>query len=186
MITKQQLTLLMPHASEKNVEKFLIPLCTAMQKYRINTPPRIAAFLAQLEVESGSLYYVEEIACGSAYEKRKDLGNLCEEALSAAHSKKSTTGKFYKGHGLIQITGFYNHKECGKALELDLVNEPTLLCEPEYAAASAAWFWDTHGCNELADVGLFGKITKVINGGYNGAEERLKAYGRNKKILSVK
>lgn len=86
-------------------------------------------------------------------------------------------------HGLIQITGFYNHKNCGKALGLDLVNEPELLTIPENACRSAAWFWKTHGCNELADISNFSRITKVINGGFNGAEERAKFYSICKKVL---
>jgi putative chitinase len=50
---------------------------------------------------------------------------------------------------------------------------------------SAGWYWNTHGCNELADVNMFGAITKKINGGYNGAKERLAAYVRNKKTLGI-
>lgn len=176
---------LFPHASDKNLEKYHEPFNKTIQKYNINTPVRIASFCAQLEVESGSLYYVEEIADGSAYEYRKDLGNLAEEALTAAHNKGTTTGKFYKGRGLLQITGFYNYKEVGKALELDLINHPELLKDPLNACLSAGWYWSTHDCNSLADVGLFGKITKVINGGFNGAKERTAAFGRNKKYFGV-
>jgi len=184
-LTLDLLKQLFPNSSEKNRIKYLDSLNFALEKYLINTPARVAAFLAQLEIESGSLHYVEEIASGSAYEHREDLGNLLPEALAAAHLNGSTTGKFYKGHGLIQITGYYNHKQCGEALGIDLINNPKLLCEAKYACLSAAWFWNTHGCNDLADVGLFGAITKKINGGFNAAEERLKAYHKNKKLLGI-
>lgn len=186
MITKDQLHCMIPDANSKLIDKFHAPLCDAMLEYQVNVPLRIAAFIAQITHESGSLHYVEEIASGSAYENRKDLGNLLPEALDAAHAKGTTTGKFYKGHGLIQITGFYNHKKCGEALGIDLVNEPMLLSTPTEACRSAAWFWKTHGCNELADAGLFGAITKVINGGHNGAKERLLNFARNKKVLDIK
>lgn len=184
-LTEDDVKHLFPFASKANVSKFTQPLNDTINKYQINTPYRISAFCAQLEVESGSLHYVEEIADGSAYEYRKDLGNLEQEALDAAHKVGKTTGRFYKGHGLIQITGFYNHKECGEALGLDLINHPTLLTQPEYAALSAGWFWNTHNCNALADINMFGKITKVINGGFNGGKERAMAFCRNKKYYGV-
>jgi putative chitinase len=177
---------LFPHCTNDNFNKFAPYFPTLLEKYNINTLYRLAAFCAQVEVESGSLFYVKEIASGEAYEHRKDLGNLTKEALDAAHAQGTTTGRFYKGHGLIQITGFYNHKQCGLALGLDLVNDPTLLCEPEYALESACWFWREHNCNELADVSLFGAITKIINGGYNHLKERIAAYNRNKQVLKIK
>jgi len=183
MLTAEQLHLMLPRASDKNVKLYLGPLNTAMEKFEISTPLRIAAFIAQLGHESGSLYYVEELADGSAYEYRKDLGNLEEAALTAAHSNKSTTGKWFKGHGLFQITGYYNHKLCGDALGLDLVNNPRQLCDPEYATLSAAWFWDLHKLNIQADSEAFGKITKTINGGFNGAAQRIALYSNCKKVL---
>lgn len=183
LITLDMLEAMIPYATDEKRLKYLTPLNTAMQRYGIITPIRIAAFIAQITYESGSLHYVEEIASGSAYEYREDLGNLTKEALKAAHSHGTTTGKFYVGHGLLQITGYYNHKICGEALGIDLVNQPRLLCSPIYAAASAAWYWDTHNCNSLADVDLFDKITKVINGGYNGLSERKKNYALCRQVL---
>lgn len=180
----EQLEQMLPYATDRLREKYLSPLNAAMEEFDIDTPLRVAAFIAQIAHESGSLQYVEEIADGSAYEFRKDLGNLEPEALAAAHAKKTTTGRFYKGHGILQITGYFNHRECGKALGLDLVNNPKLLTEPLNACRSAAWFWKTHGCNELADNQEFGRITRVINGGTNGATERVKFYSICKKALN--
>ena len=97
LITEAQLAKIMPHSKASNRTTFLAPLNIAMEEFEINTPPRIAAFLAQLAHESGSLRYVEEIASGSNYEFRKDLGNLEFEALQAAHMNYTTTGKFFKG-----------------------------------------------------------------------------------------
>jgi predicted chitinase len=174
-----------PHASKKNIDLYFPYYKGSCAKYCINTPIRLAAFFAQIEVESGSLHYVEEIADGSAYEYRKDLGNLLPEALEIAHKAGTTTGRFYKGRGHIQLTGFYNYKKYGDSLGLDLEHKPELLKEPQYAVASACLYFNSHGCNELADVGLFGAITKKINGGYNGSKDRLAAYSRNKKVFGL-
>ena len=185
IISLEQLEKMVPFAADKTRVTILTPLNEAMNEFNINTPIRIAAFMAQITYESGSFKYTSELADGSAYEHRKDLGNLLPEAIEAAHKAGTTTGKFYKGHGFIQITGFSNHRDCGKALNLDLVNHPELLCEVKNACRSAAWFWNTHNLNSYADVGLFGKITSIINGGYNGAEERAANFARCKKVLCV-
>lgn len=97
LITKEQLHLMMPSASEKNVLKFITPLNEAMKEFKIQTSLQIAAFIAQIAHESGNLHYVEEIASGANYEFRKDLGNLEFEALQSAHANGSTSGKWYKG-----------------------------------------------------------------------------------------
>lgn len=97
LITETQLAQIMPKSKASLRTTFLAPLNMAMEEFEINTPLRISAFLAQVAHESGSLRYVEEIASGSNYEYRKDLGNLEFEALQAAHANYSTTGKFFKG-----------------------------------------------------------------------------------------
>lgn len=154
------------------------------EKYDINTPCRIAAFLSQLAHESGTFFYTQEIASGSAYEGRKDLGNT-----------QSGDGVKFKGRGFIQITGRANYTSLSKALGVDFVNNPNLLggktinvCTAEQmrnATLSAGWFWGRTGLNSLADkldlrfraihepnLSNFKKITKKINGGYNGLEDR--------------
>ena len=185
LVTDEQLHEMIPGASDRLISKYLSPLNIVMESFHIDTKLRIVAFIAQITHESGSLHYVEELATGTAYEMRKDLGNLEKEALDIAHKAGTTTGRFYKGRGLIQITGFYNYKAAGIALDIDCIHEPTLLCEPLNASKVSAWFWDTHNCNYLADVELFDKITKTINGGYNGKAERDANYQRCKKVLGV-
>ena len=164
---------------------FLQETCT---KYQINTPTRVAAFFAQLAIESLDLIYTEEIASGDSYTSRKDLGNTLPAAIAAYNAAVAagfihSLGAFYKGRGLIQITGYSNYSELGEALKIDLVNNPILLSTPELACKSAGWFWNTKNLNSLADVGEFGKITYLINGGYNKAEERLKRFVINNKVL---
>lgn len=185
LLTIDQLNKIAPHSSQYLRDKYLPYICLTLEKYKINTPLRISAFLAQIIHESGSFRYVEEIADGSAYEYRKDLGNLEPEALRAAHANHTTTGRFYKGHGFGQVTGYFNHKKCGESWGIDLVHYPRMLCLPEYAVMSAGWFWDENKLNALADVGLFGKITKCINGGYNGQKERNEIYALAKKVLNA-
>lgn len=184
-LTSEQLHLMIPRASDRTIAKFLTPLNLAMKEYSIASPLRVAAFIAQIAHESGSLHYVEEIHNGSNYEFRDDLGNLEFLALQTAHANYSTTGKFYKGRGLIQLTGFFNFKACAEALNIDCLKVPSLLSVPINAARSAAWFFDTHNCNSLADVGLFDKISRVINGGTNGRAERRENYARCCKVLGI-
>ena len=183
VLTSDQLHDMMPNATDKNIGKFLAPLNSAMKEFNILTPLQVSAFIAQITHESGSLHYVEEIHNGSNYEFRKDLGNLEFIALQVAHSNHTTTGKFYKGRGLIQITGYYNYKKCGEGLNADLVYNPRLLSETDYACRSAAWFWKSHNLNNYADVGDFDRTTKIINGGQNGKADRISNYQRCKEVL---
>lgn len=177
-ITKDLLKQCLPFAKDANLSKFITPLNLTFEKYAINTPKRIAAFLAQIAHESGSFRYVEEIASGSAYEGRKDLGNT-----------QPGDGKRFKGRGLIQITGRTNYEAVGKALHYDFINQPDHLCLPGAATFSAGWYWDSRKLNALADIGdeeSFRKITKKINGGYNGMADRLRHWEKCKKALEFK
>lgn len=172
MISFDQLVRIMPYAKQR-ADRFIDPLNAAMKEFDISENGlREAAFLAQIAHESGELRYVEEIASGSAYEGRDDLGNLY-----------TGDGVRYKGRGLIQITGRHNYEECGRYLGVDLVEEPERLEEPELACRSAAWFWQSHGLNELADKQDFLRITKRINGGTNGWHERQKYYQRALEVI---
>jgi len=184
IITLEQLEECAYLSTDKRRLEAIGPLNETLRVYQINTPERISAFLAQVLHESGSFRYLEELASGKDYEYRSDLGNLEKGALAAAHRKNTTTGPFYKGRGWIQITGYYNYVACGKALELDLINDPYLLSTYPYAALSAGWFWNIHNCNSYADIGDFNKTTKIINGGYNGKEERLAFYEHNLHVLT--
>lgn len=175
-LTESLLSKCMPYAGRTAIGIFCGPINQAMSAYEINTPSRVAAFLAQVAHESGSLRYVQEIASGDAYEGRKDLGNL-----------RPGDGRRFKGRGLIQVTGRTNYYTCSSALFGDpgrLLEDPELLEIPEHAAMSAAWFWGTHGLNALADVGDFDAITRRINGGLTGAEDRRRHYQRALRALA--
>jgi putative chitinase len=157
--------------------EFLPHIESAMDEFAINTPKRQAAFLAQIGHESGGLHWCTEIwgptIAQTHYEGRADLGNV-EEG----------DGYRFKGRGLIQTTGRANYQATGDALGVDLIAEPMRLAEPELAARSAAWFWQAHGLNELADVDDFMRITRRINGGTNGMDDRLALYAVAKEVLA--
>lgn len=180
-ITLEQLTKVMPYG-KKRLPDFITHLNKYMPKYGINTPERAAAFLAQLAHESGEFRYMQELASGEAYDTGKlaiALGNTPED---------DDDGRKYKGHGPIQITGKANHRRASRALFGDerLLDKPLLLTEPEWGVASACWFWSDKNLNALADTGDFKTITKRINGGFNGLEDRLKYWKTAKTVLGVK
>ena len=180
MITIDQLRAVMPHA-RKRAEVFIDPLNRAMAEFEINTPARQAAFLAQIAHESGSLRYVRELASGEAY----DTGRLAERLGNTPEDDGD--GERYRGRGLIQITGAANYSACSAALFGDsrhLLEHPELLELPDAAARSAAWYWQVKKLNELADAGDFLRITKRVNGGTNGLEDRLAYYERAQKVLA--
>lgn len=157
-------------------ELWAAPITAAMAEYEVNTKFRQSAFLAQAAHESGGFKYVRELwgptPAQSKYEGRTDLGNV-----------HPGDGYRYRGRGLIQVTGRDNYAACGKALNLDLLAHPELLEDPENAADSAGWFWESHKLNELADQQLFSAITRRINGGLNGQEERIALYHRALAVL---
>ena len=172
MVTLRQLQTICRVASSARLTSFLGPLNDAMHEFDIDTPEREAAFIAQLAHESGEFRYVRELASGEAYENRADLGNL-----------QPGDGRRFRGRGLIQITGRDNYRKCGDALAVDLVADPELLEGTVLACRSAGWYWKDHGLNELADKPDFRTITKRINGGLNGWQDRVAYWERAKGVL---
>lgn len=172
-MTPELLLKIMPFAGER-AELFAVPLAAAMAEFEITGARREAAFIAQIAHESGSLRYTAEIADGSAYEARLDLGNT-----------QRGDGARYKGRGLIQVTGRANYASCGQALGIDAIGSPELLQSPAAACRSAGWFWKTRGLNALADADAFGAITKKINGGYTGLDDRIQHWLRARKVLGL-
>lgn len=189
-MTLEQLQRIMPQARQR-AAVFLGPLNDAMQEFMIDTKLRRAAFLANLAHESGQLRYVVELASGVAYNGRKDLGNTRPEAVAIAAKHGNTPGPWFKGRGLIQVTGYDNYLACGSVLHLDLLNRPVLLEDPRNAARSAGWFWHANNLNKFADVPDFDGVCDVINRGCKttaigdalGYALRLAAYERAKEVL---
>ena len=159
-------------------------LAAACAAYGIDTPQRLAAFLAQIAHESGSLRYVLELDDGRRYEGRRDLGNT-----------QPGDGPRYRGRGLIQATGRANYRALAERLRPfdapDFEDFPEALEEPRWAAWSAADWWGAHGLNDLADRGEFIAIGREINRGSrysskpaNGEADRLARWERAKAALA--
>lgn len=163
---------------------FVSALNAAMERYQIATPKRAAAFLAQIGHESGELLYVRELG-SDQYLSKYDTGTLAARLGNTPEADGD--GQQYRGRGLIQITGRRNYQACSQALFGDdrLLRQPKLLEQPQWAAESAAWFWQSNGLNELADKDQFTAITRRINGGLNGLENRLQLWARAKAVLCV-
>lgn len=156
----------------------------ACAEYDINTPARVAEFLAQIGHESGSLRYTQEVwgptDAQRKYEGRRDLGNIYPG-----------DGEKYKGHGLIQTTGRYNHAAVRDRLRKrwpgapDFEAMPEQLTNPTWAARSAADYWDMRNLNQLADLGDTKAISRKVNGGDNGLPDRLARATRAQRVLAA-
>ena len=171
LVTLPQLRAVMPELPLAKAELYIAPLNRAMAEFKIDDRLRICAFLGQVAGESGELAWFQEFASGWEYDisvnprLARELGNL-----------KVGDGPRYKGRGPIQLTGRSNYVACGKALGIDLVDNPNLAIQPSIAFRTAGWFWSTHGLNQLADQEDYRGITLRINGGYNGYAARLAFY----------
>lgn len=174
MITIELLERVFGQDSHHRIKMFFDYLDVYMKEYHINTPRRIAAFIATIGHESGRLKFTEEIATGEAYEGRADLGNVFRG-----------DGIRFKGRGLIQLTGRRNYELLSRDYDIDFVSQPDLLSTPEYAVLSACWYWDKRQLNKLADTGNFREITRRVNGGYNGWSDRLSLYTTALQFLQV-
>ena len=176
-LTLEQLMRIMPGAGRERAAAFLVPLNRWMPEYGITTSARAASFLSQVAHETAQLRFLRELwgptAQQTRYEGRKDLGNT-----------QPGDGRRFLGRGLIQTTGRANYAECGKALGVDLLAHPELLETPEYAVRSACMFWLSRGLNALADAGDQVAVTRRVNGGTNGLEERLAFFKTASKVLT--
>jgi putative chitinase len=155
----------MPGLTRDEATQYLPLMEAAMAEYGITTELRSAMWLAQAGHESLSLTYFEEIADGSAYEGREDLGNT-----------EPGDGQKYKGRGPIQVTGRYNYTDAAGALDLPLVDQPDMAADPPHAFRISAWWWETHGLNPISDTGDVVAATQRINGGTTGLADRESRY----------
>jgi putative chitinase len=175
LFTREKLQGIMIRADGPTVATFLTPLISTMANNFIDSPLRMAHFLAQLAHESGDLRYTEEIASGQAYEGRADLGNT-----------QPGDGKRFKGRGLIQLTGRNNYKAYGDDRGKDFTTDataPLIASDAMLSADVSGWFWDSRGLNDLADLDDVNAVTKKINGGFNGLNDRKVRLARAKFFL---
>lgn len=195
MITVDILQACLPQANPQAVELFAEPISNTCAEFDISTTNRVAAFIAQCGHESGNLKYVKENLNYSAqglckvFPKYFNSGNAAQyernpEAIAnrvyanrmGNGPEESGDGWAFRGRGLIQLTGKTNYEKCGAGLGVDLISDPSYLESPEGAARSAGWFWSVNKLNSLADISDIKTMTKKINGGFIGLEDRIKHY----------
>jgi putative chitinase len=157
-------------------EEIIVPLVQYLNKYlaqyEVNTYLRVCHFLAQAAHESASFRTLEEYASGAAYEGRKDLGNT-----------QKGDGVRYKGRGIFQLTGRANYRTIGAKIGKDLENNPTLAATPEISVLTALEYWKSRGLSKFADADDVTTITKRINGGLNGFDDRKNYLVKAKKFV---
>jgi len=208
-------------ANIKEPIKWLLAVRQTCEEFEINTPQRIAAFLAQTSHESAGYTMLEEnlnysdVTMAAVWptrfavqepdpnkpgktrakkdEKGKNIPNAFAKALhrkpqliaNSVYSNRMGNGTVesgegwkHRGMGVKQLTGKDNHKRCGDYLGVDLVANPELLLTPEFAVRSAGWFWKTNNLSKYADSGDIKGMTKVINGGLIGYDQRQALYDK--------
>ena len=185
MLTSEQLHVIMPQLAAAKGATLFPFLTAAIAEFAIDAPARTAAFLAQLAHESGQFRFMEEIWGPTPAQRRYEPVSTLASTLG---NTEAGDGFRFKGRGPIQITGRANYKRFGDLLGLDLVGEPQHAAQPEVAFRVAALFWSKKGLNELADrvsPDAFREITRRINGGFNGLEDRKKFYATACSVLGV-
>jgi len=207
MLTRAQLVAVMPN-SVAVADRFLRPLNEAMSRYDIVTPARQAAFLAQLAHESAELRRTQENLNYSWERLRKvfpryfrtdaeaqTYGRQPERVANRVYANRllngdetSGDGWRFRGRGPVQVTGRENYRKCGQALGMNLESDPDRLLDPGVGCLAAAWFWHSRGLNSLADAddeNGFREITRRINGGFIGLEERVHFWERARQTLGL-
>ena len=210
MVTSELLKTVFPACNDPDGWARALP--PALERFEIDSPPRIASFLAQTGYESSqfnrlveSLLYKTALRLTKVWPKRfpdaqsaepyvgdeEKLANFVYADRLGNGDVGSGDGYRFRGRGLIQLTGRSNYAIAGKALALPLVEQPDLLLIQRNAAVSAAWFWGSRGLNALADdltgdddLEDFATITQRINGGKVGLQERLALLNRIEPLLA--
>jgi len=174
------------------------------ERWGIRTARQIAGFIGQCGHESGNFRVLEEnlnysaerlmkiwpkrfptLEAAQPYHRNpRKIANKVYANRMGNRDEASDDGWRFRGSGWVQLTGHDNFFHFGKAVGVDVVMKPDLVRTPQYAALSAGWFWATHKCNEIAETGDWTKLTKVINGGTVGLEDRVKHIRQALAVLS--
>lgn len=170
------------------------PLNETFERFGIVTHNQQAMFIGQCSHECGNFKILEENLNYKAatlmklwprrfptLEKANEYSGNPRKIANSVYSSRmgnrdenSGDGFRFRGRGIIQLTGHSSYFHCGKALGVDFVANPDLVSSPKYAALSGGWFWSTHNCNSPADALDYVKVTKIINGGQIGLDDRIK------------
>ena len=179
------------------------PLNATFRRFMIDDVRKQAAFIGQCSHESGHFRKLEENLNYSAETLQRLFGHKFkpEEIQQYAHQPQrianriycnrignrdeaSGDGWLYHGRGVIQLTGHDNFWHFGQSVGMDFVHNPALVSQPLYAAQSGGWFWVTHGCNPLAEDENWEGLTRRINGGTFGLDERVHLTRQALQVLS--
>lgn len=170
------------------------PLNETFERFGIVTHNQQAMFIGQCSHECGNFRLLEENLNYKAatlmklwprrfptLEKANEYSGNPRKIANSVYSSRmgnrdenSGDGFRFRGRGIIQLTGHSSYFHCGKALGVDFVANPDLVSSPKYAALSGGWFWSTHNLNSPADALDYTKVTKIINGGTIGLDDRIK------------
>ena len=172
MLTREMIKKIAPNSKDTIIGPLVGYLNLHMPKYEVNTYLRVCHFLAQAAHEAASFRTLEEYATGEAYEGSKDLGNV-----------NKGDGVRYKGRGIFQLTGRANYRAIGAKIGMDLENNPELAESPEVSVLTALEYWKSRSLNPLADKDDVRAITKKINGGFNGFEDRKQYLAKAKAVI---
>jgi putative chitinase len=203
MLTEKQLAEIFPR--NRHLKRWMHPLADTLRDFQIDTPLRIAHFFAQIAEESEELMWVEEklhyspqrlvqvwpkhfpdINAAVRYARNPEkLANRVYAGRNGNGIEASQDGWRFRGRGLIQISGRANYAMIGEVLKENLLNTPDMLLQPKWAALSAGAFWKRNGLNELADKDDVVAVTKKVNGGTHGLEERKAYLIKAKEVLHV-
>lgn len=201
MLTETQLAKIFPR--NRHLKPWLHPLADTVRDFEIDTPTRLAHFLAQLAVESNELQTLEEnlhyrpqrlveiwpkrfrtIAEAMRYARNPErLANYVYANRNGNGSETTRDGWRYRGRGAIQITGRTNYAAIGEMLGQNLLNTPDMLLEPKWAMLSAGAFWKRNGINHFADHDKIDLVTLKVNGGQHGLEDRKRYLAKAKEVL---
>jgi putative chitinase len=201
-LTREQLSYLLPN--NPYIDQWHHALSQLLPDYEIDTSKRIASFIAQCSHESGGFTALKENLNYRAVTLRKvfpkyfpndDLSNAYagkqEMIANKVYANRmgngdeaSGDGFRYCGRGLIQLTGKSNYQAFADSLEMNVEDVPEYLQSFEGAAQSACWFWESNNLNRFADTGDIKGMTKVINGGYIGLDDRIKHYDHALSVLA--
>ncbi len=202
-ITEEDLKELIPQ--NKYVSQWTRVLNLLLPDYEINNPKRVAAFLAQCIHESGGFVFLREnlnyraeslmkvwprhfptLEIAKAYQRNPEkIANKAYSNRMGNGDEKSGDGWRFSGRGLIQLTGKTNYQAFADSIETPLEEIPEYLETFEGAVQSACWFWETNNLNSLADRGDIVTLTKRINGGTIGLEDRIKHYKHALEVFDV-
>ena len=203
ILTREQLAQLIP--GNPYVAEWYEALEQCLPDYDINTPQRVASFLAQCAHESGGFRALKENLNYKAVTLRKVFPKYFpSDELAAVYAGKqemianrvyggrmgngdehSGDGFRYCGRGLIQLTGKQNYQSFADSIETAVEDVPQYLATFEGAVQSACWFWESNKLNQFADTGDILTMTKRINGGTIGLEDRIKHYQHALHVLGA-